>query len=106
MVVADIFNQINLGSVTTNANGSGLDTSRLTRKSVFVQLLAGSNATVNIEASHNNIDWSSLDSKTYSSGTAVQKDIFSYVSHFPYMRTTTTNLSGTTVSTVITGRGV
>lgn len=109
MVTADIFNKVNLGSVTTNTNGSSFDISRLTRKSVFVEVQAGSNATVNVEASHNGVfggEEQTLDSKTYASGTDQQNDTFSYNSHFPFIRTTLTNASGTTVNTTITGRGV
>ena len=108
-MAADILNIVNLGSVSTNTNGSSVDISRIARTSVFVNVTAGSFATINIESSPTG-DFSgeeqSLDSKTYSSGTSLQADVFSYNSNFPFMRTTLTASSGTTVSTTITGRGV
>ena len=107
MTYADILNIVNLGSATVaNTSGAGVDVSRITRKSVFVQVQAGSNVTVNIDASPNNTEWWTIDTKAYSSGAAIQRDIFSYLSHIPYIRTAVTNISGTTVSTIITGRGV
>ena len=73
------------------------------RKSVFVNVSVNTGAvTVNIEASHDGSTWFELATKTYSATTA--KDIFSYASYFPYLRTTTTTQSNSTVTTTITGR--
>ena len=106
-MVADILNNINIGSVSITTTGSEVDISRLTRKSVFIQISTASGASLSIDASTNNTDWIALDTKSYASGTALQSDIFSYNSHFPWMRTVFTlgsNLA--TASTTITGRGV
>jgi hypothetical protein len=105
-MVADILNIVSLNSGTTVVNGSSVDTSRLTRKSVFVTLLAGSNTTVSVDASPDNSSWYSVDSKTYATSATRQSDVFSYTSHFPYMRAAITNISGTNLSAIITGRGV
>jgi len=115
MVLADIFNQTDLGSVTVTSAGSGLDVSRITRKTVFVTALSngsgtgtGSQLFVNVDTSFNNSDWFTVDSKRYESGTATQSDIFSYAEHFPFIRTVAigSNTGAFNVSTVVTGRGV
>ncbi len=112
-MVADIINNINMGSIAADDTGSGLDVGRITRKSVFVRILSDASGagnadpTVNIDASYNDSEWFTLDTKAYSSGTTVQTDVFSYNSHFPWMKTALTNVSGTVnLSTIITGRGV
>ena len=93
----------NLSSVTSATNGSGVDTKNFKDKSVFINVSVNTGAvTVNIEASPDNSTWYNLDSKTYTATTGT--DIFSYSSYFPYMRTTTTTQSNSTVSSVITGR--
>jgi len=115
MVIADIFSGMSLSNAKTTTNGSSYDTSRLTRKTVFVSALtngsgtgAGSQLYVNIEASPNNSYWWVVDSKRYESGTSVQTDIFSYDAHFPYMRVSAigSNVGTFNVSAIITGRGV
>lgn len=93
----------NLSGVTNATNGDAVDTQWYKDKSVFVNVSANIGAvTVNIEASHDGITWFNLRSKTYTVATG--KDIFSYTSYFPFMRTTTTVQSGSTVTTTITGR--
>ena len=116
MVIADIFNKANLESVSVASTGSSVNISRLSRKSIFVNTVsaqsgtATTDVTVNIEASPDESTWFNLDSKAYASGTAAGTDVFSYNSHFPYMRTTTTNVTpnsgASTVSTTIVGRGI
>ncbi len=116
MVNADIFNQVSIISGTSvDSNGSSFDVSRLTRKSIFINAItdgsgtgAGSQLFVDIEASADNSIWQILDRKRYESGTAAQEDIFSYNSHFPFMRTsvTGTKVDDFDVTTTITGRGV
>lgn len=111
----DIFSKISLNAAAATATGSVFNTSRLARKTVFVNVTtngsgtgAGSQLFVTIDGSADNSVWQTIDNKRYESGTAAQDDIFSYNSHFPYMRTTTTgaNVGAFTTSTVITGRGV
>ncbi|MHA1876726.1 MAG: hypothetical protein ACTSUC_09820 [Promethearchaeota archaeon] len=115
MVYADIFNQMSLSGVSSTTTGSSYDVSRLTRKSVFVSAITdgsgtatGSQIFVLVEASPDNSSWYTLDTKRYESGTATQNDIFSYNSHFPYMRTQVigSNVNTFSVDTTITGRGV
>ena len=106
-MVADILSEVNIGSVGVTTTGSEQDMTRITRKSVYVQISTASGAELNIDSSINGTDWSTIDSKTYASGTDLQSDIFSYNSHLPFMRTVFTlgsNLA--TASTTITGRGV
>ena len=92
----------NLDEVTSATNGPSLGMRDIIHKSVFINVSINSGAvTVNIEASHNGSTWFNLRSKTYTAITA--KDIFSYGSHFPFMRTTTTTHSNATVTTEITG---
>jgi len=92
----------NLESVTTATNGSKLETRDYHNKTVFVTVTGNTGAvTVNIEASHDGTNFFNLASKTYTATNGT--DVFSYASHFPFMRTTTTTQSNSTVSTVITG---
>ena len=79
----------NLSAVTSATNGSSLG------------IRDFNNTTVNVEASHDGSTWFNLDSKTYTAATGT--DIFSYGSHFPFIRTTTTTQSNSTVTTNITG---
>ncbi len=93
---------INLNAVTTATNGISVDMRYYSTKSVFVNVSVNTGAvTVNIEASHDGSTWFNVNSTTYTATTA--KDIRSYSSHFPFMRTTTTTQSNSTVTTVITG---
>ena len=93
----------NLSAVTEDTDGAGVNINWAERKSVFVNVSVNTGAvTVNIEASHDNITWFSLDSKTYTAATGT--DIFFYASYSPWIRTTTTTQSDSTVTTVITGR--
>jgi len=92
----------NLNAVTSATNGAALGTRDFKDKSVFVNVSVNTGAvTVNIEASHDGSTWFSVRTKTYTATTA--KDIFSYTDHFPFMRTTTTTQSNSTVTTTITG---
>ena len=93
----------NLSAVTTATNGDSFNVKKFATKTVFVNVSVNTGAvTVNIEASHDGTIWFNLDSKTYTAVTP--NDIFSYNSHFPFMRTTTTTQSDSTVTTNITGR--
>ena len=92
----------NLSAVTTATNGASLGMRDFTFKSVFVNVSVNTGAvTVNIEASHDGSTWFNVNSTTYTATTG--KDIRSYSSHFPFMRTTTTTQSNSTVTTEITG---
>lgn len=92
----------NLNAVTSATNGSALGMRDFTHSSIFINVSVNSGAvTVNIEASHDGSTWFSLDSKTYTAVTG--KDIYSYIDHFPFMRTTTTTQSNSTVTTDIAG---
>ncbi len=93
---------INLNAVTTATNGISVDMRYYSTKSVFVNVSVNTGAvTVNIEASHDGSTWFNLDSKTYTAVTGT--DIYSYTDHFPFMRTTTTTQSNSTVTVNITG---
>ena len=114
-MAVDILSQVNLGSVTSTSNGSTFNMSRITRKSVFITALTngsgtgtGSQLFVNVDASPEGTTWFNLDNKRYESGTATQDDVFSYESHFPFMRTVAigSNIGTFNVSTTIVGRGV
>jgi len=92
----------NLSAVTSATNGPALGMRDFRSKSVFVNVSVNTGAvTVNIEASHDGSTWFNVKSTTYTAATAT--DIFSYSSHFPFMRTTTTTQSNSTVTTEITG---
>lgn len=98
-----IENVTNLSAVTAATDGDAVDTKWYHRKSVFITVSGNTGAvTVNIEASHDGTNFFNLASKTYTATNGT--DIYSYESYFPYMRTTTTTQSNSTVSTVITGR--
>ena len=94
----------NLSAVTSATNGPSLGMRDFTHLTVFVNVSVNTNAvTVNIEASHDGSTWFNLDSKTYTAATAT--DIFSYNSHFPFIRTTTTSQTDATVTTdIVAGR--
>ena len=107
MVIADIVNEINLGSVVVSTTGSAIDISRITRKSVYAQALLNTSGIVTIEESADSTVWSTLGSKLYTSGTSIQSDVFNYEQHIPYIRTSVAYVSGAaTYSTTVTGRGV
>lgn len=92
----------NLDAVTSATNGASLGTRDFNSITVFVNVSVNSGAvTVNVEASNDGSVWFSLDAKTYTAVTG--KDVFSYGSHFPFIRTTTTTQSTSTVTTEITG---
>lgn len=92
----------NLAVVTTATDGPSIGMRDFTYKSVFVNVSVNSGAvTVNIEASHDGSTWFNVNSTTYTAVTA--KDIRSYSSHFPFMRSTTTTQSNATVTVDITG---
>ena len=92
----------NLSSVTSATNGPTIGMRDFNYQTIFVNVSVNTGAvTVNIEASYNGSIWFSVASKTYTAATG--KDIFSYSSHFPFMRTTTTTQSLSTVTTEITG---
>ncbi len=92
----------NLDGVTSATNGPSLGTRDFTYKSIFINVSVNTGAvTVNIEASHNGYTWFAVSSKTYTA--TIGKDIYSYSSHFPFMRTTTTTQSNSTVTTEIAG---
>ena len=98
-----IENVANLSAVTSATNGVAIETRWYKNISVFVNVSVNTGAvTVNIEASHDGTVWFNLDSKKYTAATGT--DIFSYSSHFPHIRTTTTAQSSSTVTTTITGR--
>jgi len=110
---------VNIQSGTAHAtSGASLNTSELTRKSVFITALTdgsgtgtGSQLFVEIHVSPDGNflgEENIIDSKRYESGTATQLDVFSYNSHFPFMRTQMigSNVANMDVSTTITGRGI
>tara|TARA_R110000824_G_scaffold186081_1_gene367350 strand:- start:229 stop:573 length:345 start_codon:yes stop_codon:yes gene_type:complete len=114
-MIADIYSKVNLSAVTSSTVGSSAVVSRLKSKSVFITALTngsgtgtGSQLFVTVDASPDDSTWYTIDSKRYESGTATQDDVFSYDSHFPFIRTTTigSNIGALSVSTTITGRGV
>ena len=92
----------NLSAVTTATNGASLCMRDFTQQSIFINVSVNTGAvTVNIEASHDGSTWFAVVSKTYTA--TIGTDIYSYRSHFPFMRTTTTTQSSSTVTTTITG---
>jgi len=92
----------NLSAVTSATNGDSIEVRDFKYKSVFVNVSVNTGAvTVAIEASNDGSTWYDVKSETYTA--TVKKDIFSYSSHFPFMRTTTSTQSNSTVTTVICG---
>ncbi len=92
----------NLDGVTSATNGPKISTRDFKNKSVFVEVPVNTGAvTVTIEASYNGSTWFELDQKVYTATTG--SDLYSYTDHFPFMRTTTTTQSNSTVSAEITG---
>jgi len=97
-------NVTNLNAVVAATDGTGVDIENYARKTVFVNVSVNTGAvTVNIETSDDNTNWYDFWTKTYTAATG--KDTHSFSEHFPYIRTTTTTQSNSTVTTVITGRG-
>ena len=94
---------VNLSSVVAATNGAAVQTGHFPKKTVFIEVTGNTGAvTVNIEGSPDGTTWYDVDSQTYTATNA--KDSYSYhQSHFPYMRTTTTTQSNSTVKTTITG---
>jgi hypothetical protein len=98
-----LLNGVNLSSVTAATNGAAVDASRTDEVTVYVEVSGNTGAvTVNIEHSPDGSAWYPLDSKTYTATNT--KDDWSYHSHFPWMRTTTTVHANATVKTTITGK--
>lgn len=94
---------LNLDDVTSATEGDSIDTEAYNSKTIYVEVSSNTGAvTVNIQVSPNNSDWSTIRTKTYTAENL--SDSFSYVSHFSYMRTTTTSHSSATVKTSLTGR--
>jgi len=94
-------NIANLAAVTEATNGASVETKWYKYKTVFVNITVNTGAvTVSIQASHDGTTWFTLDSKVH---TAVETDVYSYNSHFPFMRTITATQSSSTVTTTITG---
>jgi len=92
----------NLSAVTTATNGSAICTRDFSRKTVFIVVSGNTGAvTVSIEASDDGSTWYDISAKTYTATNG--NDVFSYASHFPFMRTTTSTQSNSTVTTVISG---
>lgn len=96
-------NKANLSAVTAATTGEAVDVRSCEKKTVYVEVSGNTGAvTVTIEHSPDGTKWYPLDAKTY---TAVNtKDDWSYSSHFPYIRTRTSNHANATVTTTITGR--
>lgn len=92
----------NLSAVTSATNGSALGTRDFKQISFFVNVSVNTGAvTVNLEASHDGSTWFNLRSETYTATTG--KDVYSYSSHFPFVRATTSTQSNSTVTVDITG---
>ena len=98
-----VINVENLSAVTAASDGDAVQTKWMSILTVFVNVSVNTGAvTVNIEASHDGTTWFNLDSKTYTATTGT--DVFSYLEHFPWIRSTTDTQSNSTVTTTITGR--
>ena len=91
----------NLSAVTTATNGASLGTRDFTRQSVWVSVSGNTGAvTVTIQGSHDGTTWFDLSSKVYTSSNS--NDVWHYSRHLPFMRTTTSTQSNSTVTTTIT----
>lgn len=96
---------VNLDDVTTDTDGSTLDISDYSKKSVWVNVSVNTGAvTVNIEVSPDGITWIPYDSKTYTATTG--DDFWEINSYFPNIRTTTTSQADATVKTMVFARGI
>jgi len=113
-MTADIFNKASISATNSTAVGSAFNIERITNKSVFISALTagsgtgtGSQLFVTIDVSPDNTNWFTIDNKRYESGTATQTDVFSYNSHFPFIRTQAigSNVGAMSVTTTVTGRG-
>jgi len=94
---------VNLSAVTEATDGDSINISEFNKKTIFINVTVNTGAvTVNIEASPDGVTWYNLTSKTYTA--SVEKSVYSYTSYFPYIRTTTTTQSNSTVTTTITAR--
>lgn len=92
----------NLSAVTTATNGASLCIRDFSKTTVFVNVSVNTGAvTVKIETSPNGSVWFERFSKTYTATTA--KDIFNLTNHYPFIRTTTSTQSNSTVTTYING---
>lgn len=96
-------NKVNLNDVIAATEGEAVETRFVQRKTVYVNVSVNTTAvTVTIQHSPDGETWFDLDTKTYTA--EVTNDDWSYKSHFPYMRTKTTDQTDATVKTWITGR--
>ena len=103
--IDNVLSVTNLNAVTTATAGASVTTGAYRNKTVYVNVSVNTGAvTVNIEISPDGTNWYNYDSKIYTGVTAL--DSWSVDGHFPYMRTTTTTQSNSTVTTVIQGRGL
>ena len=95
----------NLDDVTSATNGPSIEMRDFNKKSAFVNVSVNTGAvTVTIEGSPTGAfsgEEVALDTKTYTATTGT--DIFSYTSHLPFMRSTTTTQSNSTVAVEIVG---
>ena len=104
-VTADTMSVTNLNAVTTATDGASVETGAYRNKTVYVNVSVNTGAvTVTIEISPDGTNWYEYDSKIYTGVTAL--DSWAVDGHFPYMRTTTTTQSNSTVTTIIQGRGL
>lgn len=91
----------NLSAVTTATDGAAIGTRDFTQITFFVNVSVNTGAvTVNFEVSDDGSTWYNLRSTTYTATT--RKDVFSYTYHFPFVRTTSTTQSNSTVTVVVT----
>ena len=99
----DVENVVNLSAVTTATDGASVDMRWYNKQSIFVSVTSNTGAvTVNIEASPDGSTWCNLNSTTYTATNT--NDIKSFESDHPFMRTTTTSQTNSTVTTTVTGR--
>ena len=92
----------NLSAVTSATNGASLGMRDFRNQSVFVSVSGNTGAvTVTIQASHDGSTWFDLSTKTYTATNS--NDVWHYTRHLPFMRTTTSTQSNSTVTTTITG---
>ena len=104
VITKDIYIEevFNLYDVTTATDGDYIDT-EVYKEKTFNVVISGNTGSVivTLETSSDNSTWIPLVAKTYTTNTS---DTFSYVSHFSYMRSTTTSHTNATVKTTFTGR--
>jgi len=94
----------NLDDVTTATNGAAVDISDFSKVTIYTNVSVNTGAvTVNVEVSADGTNWDSFDAEIFTATTGINFVVLT--GYYPYVRTTTTTQSASTVQTIVYGKG-